>query len=123
LNLGPLPAPLTEVSASDLPQSLEANPVQCLETDHMPFQHLYLTTIRDYLPISFDANTASLNIIGELCSSVGIVTRLRAGRSGATAFRLPLGSTKFSLPHRFQTGSGGHPASYPMDTGVKAAVA
>jgi hypothetical protein len=31
-------------------------------------------------------------------------------------FRFPAGAGKFSLHHRVQTGSGAHPASYPMGT-------
>jgi hypothetical protein len=38
---------------------------------------------------------------------------LRAGWSG---FRVPAGAGNFSLHHRVQTGSGAHPASYPMST-------
>jgi hypothetical protein len=38
---------------------------------------------------------------------------LRAGRS---RFRIPAGAGNFSLHHRVQTGSGAHPASYPMGT-------
>jgi hypothetical protein len=32
--------------------------------------------------------------------------------------RLPVGAGNFSLRHHVQTGSGAHPASYPMSTGV-----
>jgi hypothetical protein len=38
--------------------------------------------------------------------------RLRAGWSGV---RFPGGAGNFSLHHRVQTGSGAHPASYPVD--------
>jgi len=31
--------------------------------------------------------------------------------------RFPAGAGNFSLPHHVQTGSGTHPASYPMGTG------
>jgi hypothetical protein len=31
-------------------------------------------------------------------------------------FRFPAGDGNFSLHHRVQTGSGAHPASYPMGT-------
>jgi hypothetical protein len=31
--------------------------------------------------------------------------------------RIPSGAGNFSLGHRVQTGSGAHPASYPMGTG------
>jgi hypothetical protein len=33
-----------------------------------------------------------------------------------SAFRVPAGAGNFSLHHRIQTGSGTHPASYPMGT-------
>jgi hypothetical protein len=48
-------------------------------------------------------------------SSDSEVTKLRAGRSGLISRRCNNGI--FSLRHRFQTGSGVHPASYPMGTG------
>jgi hypothetical protein len=41
--------------------------------------------------------------------------RLRAARTGV---RVSAGYRNFSLHHRVQTGSGAHPASYPMGTGV-----
>jgi hypothetical protein len=46
-------------------------------------------------------------------SSVGIATGLRAERSGFD-IRQGLGIFRY----RAQTGSGAHPASYPMDTGI-----
>jgi hypothetical protein len=33
-----------------------------------------------------------------------------------SGFRFPAGAGNFSLHHRFQNGSGAHPASYPMGT-------
>jgi len=33
---------------------------------------------------------------------------------GGCRFRFPAGAGNFSLQHRFQNGSGDHPASYPM---------
>jgi hypothetical protein len=53
-------------------------------------------------------------MLGQRASSVGIATRLWAGRPG---FDSPLGQG-FPLLHNAQTGSGAHPASYTMDTGV-----
>jgi hypothetical protein len=44
---------------------------------------------------------------------------LRAGRSWFGG-SIPGGGWEFSLLHRLQTGSGAHPASYPMGIGVKA---
>jgi hypothetical protein len=57
-------------------------------------------------------------------SSVGIVTGYGLDDRGS-GVRFPAGAGNFSL---FQTGSGSHPSSYPIDTGgcfpeVKAAVA
>jgi hypothetical protein len=46
-------------------------------------------------------------------NSVGIATRLRAG-DGSSRVRFPAGAGMFSLHHRLQTGSGTHPASYPV---------
>jgi hypothetical protein len=48
-------------------------------------------------------------------SSVGVVTRLRAGDRGS-GVRFPAGTENFSLHYRVQNGSGAHPASYPMGT-------
>jgi hypothetical protein len=44
-------------------------------------------------------------------SSDGIATGWTAG------VRFPSKARDFSLFHNLQTGSGAHPASYPMDTG------
>jgi hypothetical protein len=44
------------------------------------------------------------------------VQRLAMGWT--TGLRFPAESRDFSLRHRLQPGSGVHPASYPMDTGV-----
>jgi hypothetical protein len=46
-------------------------------------------------------------------SSVGIVTRLWAGRPGLDSRQ----ERNCSLVHNIQTGSEAHPASYPMDMG------
>jgi len=35
-----------------------------------------------------------------------------------TRVRFPVGVGIFSLRHRVQTGSGAHPASYPIGTGI-----
>jgi hypothetical protein len=48
---------------------------------------------------------------GSQSSLVGIVTRLRAGRSGV---RIPVEARDFSLLQNVQTGSGAHPASYSV---------
>jgi hypothetical protein len=52
-----------------------------------------------------------------LDSSVGIMTRPRAGRS-CSRVRFPAGAGNFSFHHRFQNGSEAHPPSYPMGTRV-----
>jgi hypothetical protein len=45
----------------------------------------------------------------------GIAQRYGAGlRAGGSRFRVSAGVEYFSLSHRVQTGSGAHPASYPM---------
>jgi hypothetical protein len=46
--------------------------------------------------------------------SMDYSAELRAGWSG---IRVPVGAGNFSLHHRVQTGTGAHPASYPMGTG------
>jgi hypothetical protein len=48
-------------------------------------------------------------------SSVGIALGYELDDRGSRV-RLPAGSGNFSLHHRFQNGSGAHPASYPMAT-------
>jgi hypothetical protein len=48
-------------------------------------------------------------------SSVGIATRLQAGRSGFYG-SISGGAGNLSLRHRVQNGSGVRPASYPMGT-------
>ena len=47
--------------------------------------------------------------------AVGIVTRVRARRSG---FRIPAKARHFYIFHIIQTGSGAYPAYYSMGTGV-----
>jgi hypothetical protein len=48
-------------------------------------------------------------------SSVGIVLGYRLDDRGST-IRFPAGAGNFSLHHRVHSGSGAHPASYPMGT-------
>jgi hypothetical protein len=48
---------------------------------------------------------------------VGIAQWYSAGlRAGCSGVRVPAGAGNFSLHHRVQTGSGVHPASYPVGT-------
>jgi hypothetical protein len=58
-----------------------------------------------------------MNLLTNVCrgSSVSIVTRLQAGQP---AFDSRQGLEYFSFRHCVQTGSGPHPASYPVETGV-----
>jgi hypothetical protein len=49
-------------------------------------------------------------------SSVSIVTRLRIGRLENWVL-FPAGTRDFSELHSIQTGTGAHPASYPIGTG------
>jgi hypothetical protein len=49
-------------------------------------------------------------------SSVGIATDYRLDNR-MIGVRIPAGAGNFSLRHRVQTGSGAHPASYPIGTG------
>jgi hypothetical protein len=48
-------------------------------------------------------------------SSVSIALGYRLD-DGGSRVRFPAGAGDFSLHHRFQNGSGAHPASYPMGT-------
>jgi hypothetical protein len=50
-------------------------------------------------------------------SSVGIATGYGVG-GRMIGVRFPVAAGKFSLHHRVQTGSGAHPASYPMGNGA-----
>jgi hypothetical protein len=50
-------------------------------------------------------------------SSVGIVTGYGM-HDRRSEVRFPTGAGNFSLLRHVQPGSGAHPASYPMDTGV-----
>jgi hypothetical protein len=42
--------------------------------------------------------------------------RARWATGWTTGVRFPVGAENFSIHHRVQTGSGAHPASYPMGT-------
>jgi hypothetical protein len=46
-------------------------------------------------------------------SSISVVSNAK----GWTGFRFPAGAVFFSLRYRIQTGSGAHPASYPVGNG------
>jgi hypothetical protein len=59
---------------------------------------------------TFSSNTKACGSRGR---SVGILTKLRAGRPGFDSRQEP----DFSPCHRVLTGSGAHPASYPLGTG------
>jgi hypothetical protein len=48
--------------------------------------------------------------------AVGIIPRLTI--NGKIEVPFPAGAGNFSLRHRVQTGSGAHPASYLMGTGI-----
>jgi hypothetical protein len=50
-------------------------------------------------------------------SSIGIATGYELDDRGSR-ISFPAGAGNFSLHHRIQNGSGAHPTSYPMDTGV-----
>jgi hypothetical protein len=50
-------------------------------------------------------------------SSVGIMTGYGLNNRGS-GFQFPAGAGNFSILHCIQTGSGAHPMSYPMSTGV-----
>jgi hypothetical protein len=50
-----------------------------------------------------------------LDTSAGIALGYGLGDRGSRV-RFPEGAGSFSLHHRFQNGSGAHPASYPMGT-------
>jgi len=50
-----------------------------------------------------------------LKTTVSYSTRLRVGRSGVP---IPVWAKDFSLLHTLQTGSGAHPTSYSMGTGI-----
>jgi hypothetical protein len=51
---------------------------------------------------------------------VGIAQSVQR-RSGQPGVRSQAGTSDFSLLHRIQTGSGAHPAYYPIGTGGKTA--
>ena len=65
--------------------------------------------------IKMSVLNCSVSLLGSRHSSVGIVTKLRAGRS---EIRIPTGAKGFSLFQKVQTGSGAHPASSSVRTGV-----
>jgi hypothetical protein len=60
----------------------------------------------------------NINLENKISKSwFSIAQRYSAGlRAGWSVVRVPGGARNFSLHHRIQTGSGVHPASYPMGT-------
>jgi hypothetical protein len=63
--------------------------------------------------------TGSVTLLISCCTGkiFGIAQRYSAGlRAGRSRVRVPPRTENFSLHHRAQTGSGAHPASYPMGT-------
>jgi hypothetical protein len=61
--------------------------------------------------------TQSVSFRSILILGTGIAQWYLAGlRAGWSLLRIPAGSRNFSLHHSVQTGSGAHPASYPMGT-------
>jgi hypothetical protein len=70
---------------------------------------------RKYLEKDIHYITAHIFGFRIRCSSVDIVTRLRAGRF---EFRISAGEGDPSVLQVVQTGSGTYPASYSMGTGV-----
>jgi hypothetical protein len=64
-----------------------------------------------------DAFTYSMEEIKSRDSSVGIALGYGPDDRGSRV-RFPAGAGNFSLHHSVQNGSGAHPASYPMGTGV-----
>jgi hypothetical protein len=60
-----------------------------------------------------------LNMVHQLTSGDRIVQWYIAGlRAGWSGVRVPTWAGNFSLHHRVQTGSGAHPASYPVGTRI-----
>jgi hypothetical protein len=76
----------------------------------VPYAHHTVTTL------NYEIVKALFNGSTWRDSSVGIVTRLRAGRSDDRVW-FPAGAGNFSFRHRVETGFGTHPASYPIGTG------
>jgi hypothetical protein len=69
-----------------------------------------------YGTMAFKVNVFLITLIRASDSSVGIALGYGLDDRGSRV-RFPAGAGNFSLHHRFQNGSGAHPASYPMGTG------
>jgi hypothetical protein len=82
--------------------------IYCSLPEGMVLQLLYRTLLGDIL---------SSNIVMSRDSSDGIATGYGLDDQ-VIGVRFPTGDGNFSLHHRVQTGSGAHPASYPMGNGV-----
>jgi len=74
-----------------------------------------------YLYVSIYITTSAMGYegCGKDISSVGIVTKVRAGRSG---FRIPEGLRDLSFLRNVLTGCGAHKASYSIRTGGSSSV-
>jgi hypothetical protein len=67
--------------------------------------------------VTFLLEHTVVTITYSLILGVGWAQHYSAGlRAGWSGFRVSAGAPYFSLLHHVQTGSGAHPASYPMDT-------
>jgi hypothetical protein len=76
-------------------------------------RNLIFTYTRTYVKILININII-YNITLLIINTV-IITMLRAGGSGV---RITLGARNVSLLQNVQAGSGAHPASYSMGTGI-----
>jgi hypothetical protein len=84
----------------------EQSKIQCYRIPHTNIQKHFM--LRYYIITTTTTTTTVRSGMTQWYSA-----ELRSRRSGV---RIPAGAEKFSLYHLIQTGSGGHPASYPLDT-------
>jgi hypothetical protein len=90
--------------------------INCLQIVHIKTGAVYCHSDVYRLNHSPIRGVREYNIESVIMSEPGELSRYSWTKNWTAGVRLPAGSRDFFLLHSVQTGSGAHPASYPMGT-------